>query len=76
VRWLLPLLLASLLTLVVALSPDAGAERSHDEPAFRPLQGPRVSCARPLTLHLRRFEDGSAQLRCGGRILVRVTVPG
>ncbi len=37
---------------------------------------PRVHCAAPATLKLRRFEDRSAQLRCAGRILVRISVPG
>jgi hypothetical protein len=36
----------------------------------------RAFCARPATLHLARFEDGSAQLRCASHILVRVVVPG
>lgn len=36
---------------------------------------PRVECARPAKLELRRFEDGSAQLLCGRRLLVRVEVP-
>lgn len=35
-----------------------------------------VRCERPPKLKLVRFEDGSAQLRCGRRILVRVSVPG
>jgi hypothetical protein len=35
-----------------------------------------VHCERPATLRLIRFEDGSAQLRCGRRLLVRVSVPG
>jgi hypothetical protein len=37
---------------------------------------PRLSCAHPASLHLVRFEDGSAQLRCGPRLLVRVSSPG
>jgi hypothetical protein len=35
----------------------------------------RVSCERPRLLRLVRFEDGSAWLECGKRILVRVSVP-
>lgn len=35
----------------------------------------RVSCERPRLLRLVRFEDGSAWLECGERILVRVSVP-
>ncbi|HEY8081986.1 MAG TPA: hypothetical protein VIE64_00340 [Solirubrobacterales bacterium] len=34
-----------------------------------------VRCEHPATLRLIRFEDGSAQLRCGRRILVRVSIP-
>lgn len=33
-------------------------------------------CARPSALHLLRFEDGSAQLKCGARVLTRVSIPG
>jgi len=36
----------------------------------------RVWCARPRTLHLTRYEDGSASLVCAGRVLARVAVPG
>lgn len=36
----------------------------------------RTECERPGSLRLVRFEDGSAQLRCAGRILMRVAVPG
>jgi hypothetical protein len=36
----------------------------------------RVHCPRPSALHLTRFEDGSAQLKCASHILVRVSVPG
>ncbi len=35
-----------------------------------------VSCGHPAQLRLIRFEDGSALLRCGDRILVRISVPG
>lgn len=37
---------------------------------------PRLSCARPDLLKLERFEDGSAQLRCGSHLLVRISSPG
>jgi hypothetical protein len=37
---------------------------------------PRLSCARPAALKLARFEDGSAQLRCGSRLLARISSPG
>lgn len=36
---------------------------------------PRVHCEKPGALRLLRFEDGSAQLRCAARVLVRVAVP-
>jgi len=44
--------------------------------ALQPADVPRIECANPATLQLRRFEDGSAQLRCDGRVVVRVAVPG
>lgn len=34
-----------------------------------------VSCGKPAKLKLRRYEDGSAKLLCGRRLLVRVRVP-
>lgn len=34
-----------------------------------------VECGRPRELRLVRFEDGSAQLKCAQRVLVRVSVP-
>jgi hypothetical protein len=37
---------------------------------------PRLGCAQPPALHLLRFEDGSAQLRCGRDLLVRISSPG
>jgi hypothetical protein len=37
---------------------------------------PRVRCEHPRTLRLHRFEDRSARLECGGRVIVRVSVPG
>lgn len=36
---------------------------------------PQVQCGKPARLELRRFEDGSAQLYCDRRLLVRVAVP-
>ena len=35
-----------------------------------------LQCARPSALHLLRFEDGSAQLKCGARVLARISIPG
>ncbi len=36
----------------------------------------RVWCPKPRTLHLTRYEDGSASLVCARRVLARVAVPG
>jgi len=76
-RWLLPLLLASILTLALSLSSAGAHHRPLTKiPATPSRAVPRVSCERPRTLRLRRFEDRSARLECGGRVLVRVSVPG
>jgi hypothetical protein len=66
-RWLLPLLLGSLLTLAIPLTTSAGSEPGGD--------APKVFCEQPRSLHLHRFEDRSARLECGGRVIVRVSVP-
>jgi hypothetical protein len=93
-RALIPLLVASLATLAVSVSPVGSSERAGAlapipippveaesigivPPAARsPRVAPRVACGRPGSLRLRRFEDGSARLECGERVLVRVSVPG
>jgi hypothetical protein len=75
-RWLLPLLLASLVTLAFALSTSAGAGQVREAAPLPRPQAPRVHCKAPRALELRRFEDGSAQLRCAGRVIARVSVPG
>jgi hypothetical protein len=105
-RLLLPLLLASLLTLGLAVSSVGRGQAPQTRGSFCPYGGqkeprdgrcspslgslpapgvpreprnaapPRVRCAHPGSLSLRRFEDGSAQLRCADRVLVRVAVPG
>ncbi|HKG37011.1 MAG TPA: hypothetical protein VKA89_11295 [Solirubrobacterales bacterium] len=36
---------------------------------------PRLQCEQPRRLHLERYEDGSARLLCGTRLLARVGVP-
>jgi hypothetical protein len=65
---LLLLFLLSLTGLAIPLHTSAGSE---------PHKGvPRVRCEHPRTLRLRRFEDRSARLECGGRVIVRVSVPG
>lgn len=79
---LLALLVASALALAFSLSSSAGkSPRTDAPPAPTPVGSlappiPRVHCAAPHALRLDRFEDGSAQVRCAGRILVRVSVPG
>lgn len=80
-KFLLPLLAASLITLAAALSTAGTVGRAGADPADSRLDPPvptpdRVSCPRPTTLRLRRFEDGSAWLLCAGRVVVRVSVPG
>ena len=61
-------LLGSLLALATPLTTSAGSERGG--------ASPRVFCERPRSLRLHRFEDRSARLECGGRVIVRVSVPG
>ncbi len=74
-RLLLSLFALSVLTLGVSVRPACSSHAVGVAP-FRPAPGPtRVECAKPPRLHLRRFEDGSARLECGGRVLVRVSVP-
>lgn len=78
------LLVAALVTLALSLAggPGSGASAGpRPEPGTLlplppPDAAPRVRCPRSRALRLRRFEDGSAQLRCGRRVLVRVAVPG
>jgi hypothetical protein len=44
-----------------------------------PIAATRISsleCSRPASLRLLRFEDGSAQLRCGDALLARISAPG
>ena len=74
-RLLLSLFALSVLTLGVSVWPACSSHAVGVAP-LRPASGPaRVECATPVRLHLRRFEDGSARLECGRRILVRVSVP-
>ena len=35
----------------------------------------RVECEHPRALRLDRYEDGSARLYCGPRLLLRISVP-
>jgi hypothetical protein len=52
--------------------PYATSESLHERGIERSVG---VECGRPRELRLVRFEDGSAQLKCVERILVRVSVP-
>jgi hypothetical protein len=77
-RFLIPLLIAALLTLAFSLS-SVGVARPAEPglmPSLRAVGPLRVHCEHPGSLRLRRFEDRSARLECSGRILVRVSVPG
>jgi hypothetical protein len=56
------------MTLAAADGPSA--------PAVPVPSVPRLECATPRALRLHRFEDGSAQLFCGRRILARISSPG
>ena len=71
------LVLAAIALAVLALSfratRAAASQRAWAADGQTPI---RTECGRPRGLRLVRFEDGSAQLRCAGRILVRVAVPG
>lgn len=75
--WLVTFAPAALLGIPLAAGgEDAGpAPRSRD--AVPPMRlVPRVACRAPETLRLRHFEDRSAQLLCGRRVIVRISVPG
>lgn len=66
----------SVITLGVSVRP-ACSSRPVDFAPFRLATAPaRVECANADQLTLRRYEDGSARLECGHRVLVRVSVPG
>jgi len=66
-RLLLSLLLGALPALATPLTTSAGFQRGG---------APKVLCEHPSTLRLHRFEDRSARLECGGRVIVRISVPG
>lgn len=67
-RRLLAFLLLTLTGLAIPLNNSAGSDPRG--------QAPKVFCERPRSLRLHRFEDRSARLECGGRVIVRVAVPG
>lgn len=72
-RLLLSLFALSVLTLGVSVWPSCSSQAVGGAP-FPAAGPPRVQCAIPAKLRLRRFEDGSARLECGPRLLVRVAV--
>ena len=62
---------------VVALeTPSARYGERYERPIEAPPGQAGPQCARPSALHLVRFEDGSAQLKCGIRVLTRISIPG
>ena len=61
-------LIASLLIGLAGATGTATLDRGP-----RPV--PRLLCERPPEQRLIRFEDGSARLECGRRLLVGVAVP-
>lgn len=69
----------SVVTLGVSVRPACSSHAGDFAPfpaANVAIKGPaRAECATPARLRLHRFEDGSAWLECGPRILVRVSVP-
>ncbi len=66
---------SALLPVAVPVVPTgASGDVSDARPAAAPP--PRIECRSPPSLRLHRFEDGSAQLRCAGRVIVRIAVPG
>ena len=57
----------------LALASGLGVTLSSQMAAAAPAA--RVECPKPRTLRLVRYEDRSARLYCGGRVLVRISVP-
>jgi hypothetical protein len=76
------LALAAIALGVVAAQPQASATPRfgmvHANVPVAPVRFHpfRIQCDRPSTLHLARFEDGSARLECARRVLVLISVPG
>lgn len=73
-RLLLSLFALSVLTLGVSVWPTCSSQAVGVAPFPAAAGPPRVECAIPAKLRLHRFEDGSARLECGRRVLVRVSV--
>jgi hypothetical protein len=75
VRVLASVFALSVLTLGISVRPACSSRTLDVSPSRAAAAPARVECATPDRLRLRRFEDGSAWLECGGRVLVRVSVP-
>jgi hypothetical protein len=73
-RLLLSLFALSVLTLGVSVWPACSSQAVGVTPFPAAVGPPRVQCATPRSVRLHRFEDGSARLECGRRILVRVSL--
>jgi hypothetical protein len=69
--------LVTFVALFPAFAPGSRSDASSSVSAApRPIAASlRTECATPRALRLRRFEDGSAQLLCGPRVIVRVSSP-
>jgi hypothetical protein len=76
VRVLASVFALSVVTLGVSVRPACSSRPVEFAPSHAATAPARVECANADQLTLRRFEDGSARLECGHRILVRVSVPG
>lgn len=55
---------------------ETGAWAAREVRVAPAPSAPRIECPAPSALRLRRFEDGSAQLLCRDRVIVRISVPG
>ena len=66
------MLVAAVALVVPALGP--GAAEVGAGPGYGKLPV-RVECGHPRRLALQHFEDGSAKLWCGRRLLARISVP-
>jgi hypothetical protein len=61
-------------TLLIGVAGATGVIH-HDRSSVPPRPIPRALCDRPPALRLVRFEDGSARVECGRRLLLRIAVP-
>jgi hypothetical protein len=63
-------------SIALAIAAAALAIASGRSPSAPAMPAVRLECAAARILRLHRFEDGSAQLFCGSRLLVRISSPG